>query len=576
MHEVNEQIAPYAARRFVPADTDLLDPKAIAALYDQLLDRNVESESALEEWAEDESELASSIDEVRSRLYANMTCNTDDPAHATAYRNYVNTIPPILKPLTEAFRKTYLSLRDSYRRSSPRFAVYDHGLQTDSALFRESNVPLQTQDDLLSQDYQTLMGAQLTSFNGKEYTPQQMAKFLQEPDRDLREAAWRALSQRRLADKDAVHKIYAEQVRVRQQIAANAGYRDYVDFAFAEKHRFDYTREDCRRFHAAVEKHFTPLRRERLEWRRRVLGVDSLRPWDLNVDPEGQAPLKPFSDSAELIGQTQRIFRDLDTEFATLFDSMCTQKLLDLDNRKGKAPGGYQLTFEEARRPFIFMNAVGIDNDVRVLLHEMGHALHALLSADQALLPYRQPPIEFCEVASFGMELLGGEHMHHFYPAKDDQTRSRRDFFESKATLFPWVATVDAFQHWVYEQPTFEPAQAVEQWRVTMDRFSSGVVDWSGLEEEQAHAWHAQNHFFTVPMYYIEYGIAQLGALQLWNNMRKDAAGALQRYKDALALGGSRPLPDLFAAAGLHFDFSEDTMRPLARELGEELTRLSI
>jgi oligoendopeptidase F len=563
--------APYAPRRFTPVDANLLDPATVTELYTRLLDRAIASEPDLEAWAEDESELASAIDQVCSRLFANMTCNTDNPAHAAAYRKYIDTIPPVLKPLTDAFHKKYLAQRKRFPRTSALFAMYDRKLETETALFRDTNVPLQTQEDLLSQDYQTLMGAQLTTFEGKEYTPQQMAKFLQEPDRDLREAAWRALSRRRLADKDAIHKIFAEQVRIRHQQAVNAGLHDYVDYAFAQKHRYDYTREDCRGFHAAVEKYFTPLRREALERRRNILGVDRLRPWDLSVDPEGKPPLKPFAEATELIVRTHQIFEDIDPELAAQFDSLRTANLLDLDNRKGKAPGGYQLTLEEARRPFIFMNAVGVDNDVRILLHEGGHAFHALLSADHSLLSYRNPPIEFAEVASFGMELLGGEFMQRFYGDRAEQTRSRRDFLESKISLLPWVATVDAFQHWLYEQHAFDPERAVAQWVTTMNRFSSGVVDWSGFEEEQAHMWHAQVHFFTSPMYYIEYGIAQLGALQLWVHSQQDRAKALQQYKEALALGGSKPLPELFATAGLNFDLGERVMAPVAKTLCKEL-----
>ena len=572
MGELDVIPPPYAERRFVPLDADLLDPETVKLLYTRLLERSIGSEAALEVWAEDESELASAIDQESSRLYANMTCNTDVPAHAEAYRKYVDTIPPALKPLTDTFRKKYLSLREKFPRTSERFAVYDRGLASETKLFREANVTLQTQEDLLSQDYQTLMGAQLTQFEGKEYTPQQMLKFLQEPDRDLREAAWRALSRRRLQDKDAVHAIFAKQVQLRHEQAVNAGFADYVDYAFAQKHRYDYTREDCKAFHAGAEAQFTPLRRECLERRRKTMGVDRLRPWDLSVDMEGKPPLKPFADSDECIEKTYQIFADVDAELAAQFDSLRADRLLDLDNRKGKAPGGYQLTLEEARRPFIFMNAVGVDNDIRVLLHEGGHAFHALLSAHHPLFSYRNAPIEFCEVASFGMELLGGEYIQRFYSDPADQVRTRYDFFESKVGLLPWVSTVDAFQHWIYEQHAFEPARDVEQWVKTMNRFSSGVVDWSGLEEEQAHVWHAQNHFFTVPMYYIEYGIAQLGALQLWAHSQQDRAMALALYKAALALGGSRPLPELFAAAGLEFDLGERVMARVGgvvkRELG--------
>jgi oligoendopeptidase F len=315
-----------------------------------------------------------------------------------------------------------------------------------------------------------------------------------------------------------------------------------------------------------------PVVRELQTERRAQLKLGALRPWDLAVDPLNRPPLKPFVRVDDMVSRTQKIFDRLDGELAGGFRQMQDLRLLDLDNRKGKAPGGYQDTLNEARLPFIFMNAVGLQRDVETILHEAGHAFHALATRDEDLRAYRHAPIEFCEVASMSMELLGNEFIEEFY-AEDDANRARRVHLEGVVGVFPWIATVDAFQHWIYTHPNHTREKRRQAWLDLMDRFG-GEVDWSGHEAARANLWHRQLHIFLHPFYYIEYGIAQLGALQVWANSRRDKAKALNDYKKSLALGGSRPLPELFSAAGCHFEFSEKTIKPLAKMLREELKML--
>jgi oligoendopeptidase F len=388
----------------------------------------------------------------------------------------------------------------------------------------------------------------------------------------LRQEAWELVANRRLKEADNFEKIFEKQIELRQQIATNAGFQNYRDYAFRRLGRFDYTPSDCEKFHDAVEKEVLPMLRELQSQRGKFLKVETLRPWDTSVDPLNRPPLRPFQQVDRMVSQTQSIFQKLDTELAEGFQKMQQLALLDLANRKGKAPGGYQSTLAEARLPFIFMNAVGLQRDVETILHEAGHAFHALATQGEDLLAYRNAPIEFCEVASMSMELLGNEFLEEFY-APAEANRARRTHLENILTIFAWIATVDAFQHWVYTHRGHQRSERTAAWVELIQRFG-GEVDWTGFETARAHLWHRQLHIFTNPFYYIEYGIAQLGALQVWANSKRDKQRALQSYKQALALGGSRPLPELFAASGCQFEFSRKTIAPVVKLLREELARL--
>jgi len=567
------KLAAFRPRRFVPEAANLADAAVVKGLYSQLLERPAPTPRALEAWLLDRSELEAAVSQTGSILNIRMTCQTDDPERAAAYRAFVETVSPVVKAMSDKLDRKYLEARKSVALDAERLMVYERAMRADVELFREENVPLETQDTLLSQEYQTICGAMTVRFRGEEKTLQQMGKLLLEPDRPLREEAWRGVASRRLQDKARLEEVFDKMRALRAKIAANAGCADFREFQFRAFHRFDYTPADCRSYHNAVEKRVVPVWRDTLLKRRATMKLDALRPWDTAVDPEGKPPLKPFETPPQLIAGVERIFNQVDPALGEQFRRIADLGLLDLASRKGKAPGGYQTTLCEARLPFIFMNAVGVDDDVMTLLHECGHAFHTLSCVDEPLLAYRHGPIEFCEVASMGMELLGGEFMGEFYQG-DDLKRSRRHRLEAIAYILPWVATIDAFQHWIYEHPSHDADARRKAWLETVERFGGGVVDWSGLDEERAYAWHRQLHIFEHPFYYIEYGIAQLGALQLWLKAKKDRKAALAAYRRALALGGSRPLPELFAAAGLEFGFAEETIAPLMDALGEELAKV--
>ncbi len=563
-----------APRRFLSDDIDLGEWPRIEPLFDILENRLDECKTVpdMERWILDRGELSAALDEEGTKRYIAMTCHTDNAEAEKAYLHFVSEIEPRIKP--RQFKLSELYLAHPLRKELPprRYEVYDRDTRVAVELFRKENVPLETEEAKLGQQYQKLSGALTVQFRGEEKTLVQMGRYLEEPDRPLRQEAWELVAKRRLEERDHFDGIFDQLLELRKQIAANAGFANYRDYAFKARGRFDYTPEDCLKFHQAIEHEIMPLLRQLYVERRGKLGIEKLRPWDLAVDPLNRAPLRPFEKVDQLTSKTQGIFDRLHPDLSQGFRQMQDLRLLDLDNRKGKAPGGYQSTLSESRLPFIFMNSVGIQRDVETMLHEAGHAFHALATRDEDIYAYRSAPIEFCEVASMAMELLGNEHIELFYPAPEAQ-RARRDHLEGIIEIFPWIATVDAFQHWIYTHPQHSRAERRAAWIELMDRFG-GEVDWSGHEEARANLWHRQLHIFLHPFYYIEYGIAQLGALQVWSNSKSDKEKALRAYQHGLRLGGSRPLPELFRTAGCRFDFSLETVKPLMILVRQELARL--
>ncbi len=568
-------LAPFRPRRFVPASSALGDWSQISPLFDRLeaaapLARQPRQ---LEQWLLDWSELSAALDEESSRRYIAMTCHTDDAEAEKSFLDFVENVEPRLKPRQFALARLFLAhpLRGGLEQD--RYGVFDRDTRNQADLFREENVPLETQETRLGQQYQKLTGSLTVNFRGAERTLVQMSRYQEETDRALREEAWRLTAARRLQERDRFDDLLDQMLELRERMAVNAGFNSYIEYAFRQRGRFDYSPDDCRRFHDAIQEHVVPVHRAIQGERCRHLGLPALRPWDLAVDPLGRAPLRPFDTIDQLTGRAAQVFERLDSGLAASFRLLKEQGLLDLDNRKGKAPGGYQSTLSEARVPFIFMNAVGLQRDVETLLHEAGHAFHALAAREEDLHAYRSAPIEFCEVASMSMELLGSEFIDHYYNPEEAR-RARRTHLEGVIGVLPWVATVDAFQHWLYLHPGHSRAERRSAWLELMDRFE-GDLDWAGLADVRSNLWHRQLHIFLHPFYYIEYGIAQLGALQVWANFKQDPARALRLYGEALALGGSRPLPDLFAAAGCRFAFDSATVRPLVDLARRELDRLA-
>ncbi len=572
-----ENLPAHKPRSFVPKQIDLGNWAEIAPLFDQLEKRAPQCKTVgdLEQWILDGGELSAALDEESSKRYIAMTCHTDNADAEKSYLEFVEKIEPELKPRQFKLSQLYVEhpLRAALlKEKQARYEVFDRNTKVFIELFRQENVPLETEEAKLGQQYQKLSGSLTVQFRGEEKTLVQMGRYLEEPDRALRQEAWELVSKRRLQEKDKFEEQFEQMLKLREQIARNAGFKNYLEYAFRSRGRFDYTPEDCIKFHDAIEKEVMPLLRQLHDERRKQLGLQKLRPWDLSVDPSNRPPLRPFEKVDQMVGSTQKIFNQLDRDLANGFQTMQNLHLLDLDNRKGKAPGGYQSTLNESRLPFIFMNAVGVQRDVETILHEAGHAFHALATQNEDMYFYRHAPIEFCEVASMSMELLGNELIENFYNA-DDAKRARRDHLEGIIEIFPWIATVDAFQHWIYSHPSHTRDERKKAWLDLMNRFG-GDVDWSGYEDARAYLWHRQLHIFLHPFYYVEYGIAQLGALQVWANSKRDKQKALNDYKKSLALGGGRPLPELFSAAGCKFDFSQKTVQPLVKLVETEMAKL--
>ncbi|HEX2646983.1 MAG TPA: M3 family oligoendopeptidase, partial [Candidatus Dormibacteraeota bacterium] len=445
-------------------------------------------------------------------------------------------------------------------------------------LFKEANVPLFAQLARLSTDWSKVIGAMTVEWDGEEKTPQQMLPYLEDNDRAVRERAFRNQFKPYMDQRETLADLFDRMYDLRQAVARNAGFPNYRDYAHREKNRFDYTPDDCLRFHEAVEESATPAVARIMERRRREMKVDRLKPWDVAVDPRGRPALKPFADIKAFVGRGPDVFAHVDRDFGAYFQSMAGAKLLDLDNRKGKAPGGYCTTLPFRKMPMIFMNAVGIDDDLRTLRHEAGHAFHSFEASRLPLVFQRHPGSEMAEVASMSMELLTLPYIdieHGGYYSEADARRSARFLFEDIIIFFTHCASVDAFQQWIYTDADGRDAGARDRkWLELRRRFESDAVDWTGDEPLRVARWYYQPHIFDAPFYYIEYGIAQLGALQVWRNSLRDAPAAVRAYREALALGATKPLPELFKAAGARLVFDGQGMKELISTAEERLASL--
>ena len=550
---------------------DATDWKQLEARYSQFLERELPDAAALEAWLLEMSDLDAYVSETAANLYIAMTCDTEDAEIKQAYLDFVEQIEPELAKMGDALNRK-LAAHPAADDLPPYYQILLRETRMDVSLFREENIPLGTELAKLSQRYEEICGAMTVEFEGEERTLQQMAKFLQVTDRDVRERAWRAITARRAQDAEEIDTLFEKQIALRHQVALNAGYANHRDYIFDAKHRFDYTPAHCEAFHDAAEQVCVPLMRQLDAERETLLKVGKLRPWDLAVDVHGRDPLRPFEKVEEMVAGSSRMFHRMSAELGEFFDRMRDGTSLDLDSRKGKAPGGYQYNRAYSRKPFIFMNATGLQRNLETMVHEAGHAFHSYYADTQPLLDYRSAPMEFSEVASMSMELL----CHPFLDEFNDEAnadRARRSHLEGIVSILPWVATIDAFQHWIYTHPEHTRAERHAYWNTLIDRFGS-AVEWEGLEHLRDIGWQRQLHLFSYPFYYIEYGIAQLGALQYWLQYRRDEETALANYATAMKLGGAASLPDLFEAGGLTFDFGPTTVRDLIDEVRAVLAEL--
>ncbi len=545
----------------------------IVPYYDALATSPLDSAN-VEAWLADWSLFESLLSEAGALASFAYSCDTSDPAREAAQLRFGMQISPKAREQRVRLQERLVEL--DYVR--PGIEMVVERFRNQMRLFSRANVALFAELSKLETEWSKLNGSMTVEWLGEEKTPAQLLPFLESNDRALREKAFRLRAQPYIERREVLAGIFDRMYDLRQRVARNAGFENYRDFAHLDKNRFDYTPDDCLRFHEAVESAVLPAVTRLMEKRRRDLNAGPLRPWDLDVDVRSRPPLKPFDDIATFVERTGDVLANVDPDFGNYYRRMADARLLDLDNRKGKAPGGYCLTLAFRKMPLIFMNAVGIDGDVRTLLHESGHAFHSFEASRLPLLFQRHPGSEMAEVASMSMELLSApfiEQDNGGYYNEEDARRSRAELLQSIVVFFTHCASVDAFQHWIYLDDEGRDAGARDRkWLELRQRFEGPSVDWSGLDAQRIARWYQQPHLFASPFYYIEYGIAQLGALQVWRNSRRDRGEAVRQYREALALGATQPLPELFRAAGAKLIFDAGGMGELIALVEEELERL--
>lgn len=558
-------------RNYLPVDFTITNWDGLEPFFKELTEREISDASSLEKWLQDLNELEAVISEDACWRQIRMTCDTTNKAFEDAFNFFYLEIQPKIQPYSDMLNKKLVESPYVGTLNQATYFTYLRNVRKNIELFREANIPIQAEISVLQQQYGQIAGKMMVEIDGKEFTLQQASKYLEDPDRTKREEVYRKINDRRLEDKDSLDNLFTELVHKRHQVALNAGFANYRDYKFVEMGRFDYTPAQCFQFHDAVSQHVMPLVDEIFSAHQSKLSLDTLRPWDTEAEPAGIKPLQPFEGGSELLEKTVACLHELDPFFAACIRKMETLQHLDLESRKGKAPGGYNMPLAESGAPFIFMNAAGQMSDVTTMVHESGHAVHSFLSHPLALNGFKEYPTEMAEVASMAMELFTMDHWHVFFKNKEDLRRAKRHHLERVITIFPWIATIDKFQHWIYENPNHTTEERTEAWMNILNAFSSSVINYSGLMPYRNIAWQRQLHLFEVPFYYIEYGIAQLGAIGMWMQYKQDKKKAIENYIHALSLGGTKTLPELYRAAGLDFDFSPEKIKSLMDFVRQEL-----
>lgn len=561
-------------RHFIPADFVVTDWNSLEPYFKELTERPIASKAALEQWLKDVSELEAVVSEDACWRQIKMTCDTTDKSLEDAFTYFCMEIQPKLQPYADLLNKKLVNAPFTQELDQDKFFTYLRTVKKNIDLFREANIPLQAELSVMQQQYGAIAGKMTVEVNGQEYTLQQASKFLESHDRQLRETVYRKIQERRLQDKDALNDLYTQLIHKRDAVAKNAGFANYRDYKFVELGRFDYTKEDCYQFHDAVKQHVLPLIAKINEKKKAKLGLDVMKPWDTEAEPEGIQPLKPFTNGQELYQKTVQCFEQLNPFFASCLKKMNELKHFDLESRKGKAPGGYNCPLAESGAPFIFMNAAGQMSDVTTMVHEGGHAIHSFLAHPLELSAFKEYPMEIAEVASMAMELFSMDHWESFFDNEADLKRAKEHQLERTISIFPWIATIDKFQHWVYENPNHTVEERTTAWMSILEEFSTNTIDFTGLEQYRQIGWQRQLHLFEVPFYYIEYGIAQLGAIGLWMQYKSNPQQAISNYINALSLGGTKTLPQLYQAAGLQFNLSPAHIKTLMEFVNNEMEKL--
>ncbi|MFN5252702.1 MAG: M3 family oligoendopeptidase [Chitinophagaceae bacterium] len=562
------------AHHYLPKDFVLTDWASLEPYFKELSDRPIEDALGLEKWLKDLSELEAFVSEDACWRQIKMTCDTTDKSLEEAFNFFCMEIQPKMQPYADALNKKLMACPFTQSLDKDTYFTYLRAVQKSIDLFRTENIAIQAELSVMQQQYGAIAGKMTITHEGQEYTLQQATQFLESEDRSIRESVYRKIKERRLEDKTAMHDLFSSLIQKRHQVAMNAGFENYRDYKFVELGRFDYTKEDCYQFHEAVKLHVLPLIDKIYARKKQKLGLEVLKPWDTEAEPAGTKPLRPFTDGKDLYEKSVACFEQLHPFFADCLKKMNALKHFDLESRKGKAPGGYNCPLAESGAPFIFMNAAGQMSDVTTMVHEGGHAIHSFLSHHLSLSAFKEYPMEIAEVASMSMELFSMDHWQSFFDNEADLNRAKEHQLERTITIFPWIAIIDKFQHWVYEHPANTIEERTQTWTSILNEFSTGSIDYTGLDEFRAIGWQRQLHLFEVPFYYIEYGIAQLGAIGMWMQYQQNPSAALENYMNTLALGGTKTLPELYQTAGIEFNFSPNYVKNLMDFTNAQLEKL--
>ncbi len=558
-------------RNFLPANFVVNTWEALAPYFTDLLERDLNSVSDLEHLLRDRSELEAVLEEDFAWRYIGQRSDTENDEKKARYDDFVENIQPQLAPQADALnRKIYESKFFTDLPDDPYF-IYKRGLKSEIEIFRAENIPLFTELAKLKTEFNQIAGRQTIEHDGETLTMQQANNLLKDTDPVLREKIYRAMTDRRAEDYTALDDLLDQLIAKRNEVALNAGYQNFRDYQFAAMQRFDYTPQDCTDFYASVRDAIVPVLRQVHQKRAQQMGVEKLKPWDMAVDPLGREALKPFSTSRELIDRTANCFDALKPAFGDVIRMMDKMGHFDLDSRTGKGPGGFMYPLHECGVPFVFMNSVGSQRDLETIVHEGGHAIHAVLTHELPLTQFKDPPSEVAELASMSMEMISMPFWDRFYDSAEDLERAQQAKLEDAILTLPWVVMVDQFQNWLYVHPDHTAQQRATRWEEILADFDTGMIDHTGFEAAQARRWQSQLHIYTVPFYYIEYAFAQLGAMAIWRNFCTDPATALQGYEEFMKLGYTRTIPAIYETAGAAFRFDKDYIGELAEFVGQDL-----
>ena len=562
-------------RTFIGEEFALNSWQDVKPLYENLLHREIANAHDLRKWFIDRSELESYLSENMAWRYIKMTCDTVSEENQKNYQFFVEQIQPELSVYSDQLNKKALDSAFLGELTDAGFHIMIRGMKKSVEIFREENIPIETQIQTKQTEYQAITAAMTVNINGEELTLPKAGDLIQSPNRKIREEAWLKIAERRYQDHEKLDSLFNELRDLRHQLAVNAGFSNFRDYMFAAMGRFDYTPQDCFNFHEAVAETVVPLVDEMTKERCKKLCIDDLRPWDLKVDPDGKSALKPFNNGEDLLDKTVECFQRIDPKLADYIRIMRRMGHFDVESRKGKAPGGYNYPLEEIGVPFIFMNATSSLRDVVTMVHEGGHAIHSFEVRNLPINSFRNPTSEVAELASMSMELISMEHWGIFFENEEDLKRAKIEHLEDILEVLPWIATVDKFQHWIYENPTHTIEERQTQWLKTFEQFSDSVTTWKGLERFKRYTWQRQLHIYEVPFYYIEYGMAQLGAISVWRNYKQDAQKGIDGYLNALKLGYTTTIGEIYEAANIKFDFSRAYIAELMNFVKTELEDLN-